>query len=241
MTTIASEIQRIKSNIANTYTVLEEKGATLPVNLNSNNLASCASTVTGGGSIVYPKYSAFGNVTFNNGVASNFSRNTNYLKCPNIQIASTDTWSYIFKFNTGTFTRTQAICGFGEEKYKGFATNLDTNGIMSYFISSNGSSWDIDLGTSATIPLVQNTDYYIKRYFTGTQYKLDISATGEFNGEEVNYITVNSSTPINQGQMVLILGLWYDQPSEFQVMDSIDLKTLKLYINDQLVYTPYEV
>ncbi|MBO6273708.1 hypothetical protein J6O48_13165 [bacterium] len=37
--TIASEIQRIKSNIANAYMACENKGATLPVNQNSDNLS----------------------------------------------------------------------------------------------------------------------------------------------------------------------------------------------------------
>ena len=49
--TIASEIQRIKTNIANTYTVLEEKGATIPATKNSNNLSACAETVQTGSTI----------------------------------------------------------------------------------------------------------------------------------------------------------------------------------------------
>ena len=47
--TIATEIQRIKDNIANTYTALEEKGATLPENQNSDNLADTVASVTTGG------------------------------------------------------------------------------------------------------------------------------------------------------------------------------------------------
>lgn len=46
--TIASEIQRIKTNIANTYDVLENLGATMPATENSDNLASTAQTVSGG-------------------------------------------------------------------------------------------------------------------------------------------------------------------------------------------------
>ena len=38
---IASEIQRIKNNIAGAYTACEEKGGTLPTKQNSENLASC--------------------------------------------------------------------------------------------------------------------------------------------------------------------------------------------------------
>lgn len=46
---IVSEIDRIKTNIANAYTVCKEKGATMPSVLNSANLSNCISSVTGGG------------------------------------------------------------------------------------------------------------------------------------------------------------------------------------------------
>ena len=47
--TIASEIQRINNNIANAYTACNRKGATIPQNANSSNLASCINSISGGG------------------------------------------------------------------------------------------------------------------------------------------------------------------------------------------------
>lgn len=47
--TVASEITRIKTNIANAYNSASEKGATLPDVQNSDNLATCISSITGGG------------------------------------------------------------------------------------------------------------------------------------------------------------------------------------------------
>lgn len=47
--TIASEIQRIKTNIANAYTVCNNKGATMPVTENSANLANCIDSISSGG------------------------------------------------------------------------------------------------------------------------------------------------------------------------------------------------
>ena len=46
---IASEIQRIKTNIANAYTQANAKGATLPQVQNSANLASTIQSISGGG------------------------------------------------------------------------------------------------------------------------------------------------------------------------------------------------
>ena len=47
--TLVSEALRIKSNIANAYASAEGKGATLPDVQNSDNLAECIDSITGGG------------------------------------------------------------------------------------------------------------------------------------------------------------------------------------------------
>ena len=47
--TIASEIQRIKDNIADAYTAAEAKGATMPVTENSDSLATTIESITAGG------------------------------------------------------------------------------------------------------------------------------------------------------------------------------------------------
>jgi hypothetical protein len=47
--TIASEITRIQTNIANAYTAASSKGATMPATENSDNLATCIASISGGG------------------------------------------------------------------------------------------------------------------------------------------------------------------------------------------------
>lgn len=91
--TIASEITRIQNNIANAYTACSNKGATMPVSQNSNNLATCIGTISGGGytglqvvTIIYPYTSftneldtfTFGGITY---TASDFkeAEDTNYV------------------------------------------------------------------------------------------------------------------------------------------------------------------
>lgn len=51
--TIASEIQRIKTNISNAYTACDGKGATMPTTQNSANLATCIDSLQSGGGIPY--------------------------------------------------------------------------------------------------------------------------------------------------------------------------------------------
>lgn len=48
---IATEIQRIKANIENAYTKAEGKGATIPTNKNSENLASTIESIETGGTV----------------------------------------------------------------------------------------------------------------------------------------------------------------------------------------------
>lgn len=48
--TIASEITRINTNIANAYTAASGKGATLPATQNSANLSTCIGSIPSGGS-----------------------------------------------------------------------------------------------------------------------------------------------------------------------------------------------
>lgn len=46
---VADQINRIKTNIANTYTAAQSKGATMPQTQNSDNLATCIQSITTGG------------------------------------------------------------------------------------------------------------------------------------------------------------------------------------------------
>jgi len=49
--TIASEIQRIKTNIASAYTACDSKGATMPATQNSANLATTINSISGGSGV----------------------------------------------------------------------------------------------------------------------------------------------------------------------------------------------
>lgn len=53
---VTSEIERIKTNIANAYTELENKGATIPDERNSNNLSTTIAEMSSGGSVDINEY-----------------------------------------------------------------------------------------------------------------------------------------------------------------------------------------
>ena len=73
---VETEITRIKDNISNAYTKLEEKGATIPEEKNSNNLPSTIETITGGGGGGGDIYSELWNLRTENN--TNWTRLFNY-------------------------------------------------------------------------------------------------------------------------------------------------------------------
>lgn len=82
---IASEIQRIKDNIEDAYTECENKGATLPQNQNSDNLATTIASISGGGGDL----SDYFNTTIDSvSTASNTFVQTLVKKIPPLQAAS---------------------------------------------------------------------------------------------------------------------------------------------------------
>lgn len=82
---IASEIERIKTNIANAYVELESKGATLPTERNSDNLSNVITTVPTGGGDMELEQSFMSNI--------DNTRGSNCTKLPN---ATTSIGTYAF-------------------------------------------------------------------------------------------------------------------------------------------------
>lgn len=61
---IRTEIDRIVNNISLAYDECDAKGATMPLVRNSQNLAACIASITGGGSTGYPSFSYTGTYNF---------------------------------------------------------------------------------------------------------------------------------------------------------------------------------
>lgn len=79
---IASEISKLISNLADCYTACTNKGATLPANENFDNLATCIDSISGGGTYTgYKGYTVVGSPTISNGVISDFSAD-DFVKSP---------------------------------------------------------------------------------------------------------------------------------------------------------------
>ena len=108
----------------------------------------------------------------------------------------TGTWCKIVKFKSTNTSTIQTIMGTANQ----YCLNIDktTANKINFAGSSNNTSWDISLlGTKADWAV--GTEYYLKAYFTGTQYKVDWST--DYNpltgiGTWTNDITITNSTPL---------------------------------------------
>lgn len=139
-----------------------------------------------------------GNLNLFNGIVSGFATGASAIKSKYLLISglptSYSTIDFIVKYNmSGDINTLQNIFAYGGDKNKSIAINLNS-GKLALFVSSNGSTWDVVNDTQSTLTVSANTNYYIRVQFTGTQYLVDLSTTGEFDSEEINYITVNSTT-----------------------------------------------
>lgn len=116
-----------------------------------------------------------------------------YLNTP-IDFHELDTWAITLKVKYYSFRDDRIICN----SIKDYVTPILSfnNNKAHLWLSSNGTSWNITNNKESSRTLSTNVWYYIKLYFTGSAYKLDVSTTGEFNGEEVNYINYSNSNKV---------------------------------------------
>ena len=138
----------------------------------------------------------------------NFDTNF-YLALPNLFAPESNTWEMKFHVRTGSdITTRQKIvgCAAGYD-YAVPCLNLETSSYFSLNISSNGSSWNI-ANTNSTLKATANTDYWFKMYFTGTQYKLDYSLTGE---SYTNILTIDNLNAVYSNESKSFIALCADR------------------------------
>ena len=139
---VADQINRIKTNIANTYTAAQAKGATMPQTQNSDNLAACIqSTSTGGGGSTQ-----FGLTAEQMLGTLDEDGNLTYPTLPSITftgLKSIPARGFYYKFYKRNF-ETGATVSFAD------LTNVDINGMSSCF-SSCTSLTSVDLSGLASV------------------------------------------------------------------------------------------
>lgn len=143
-----------------------------------------------------------GSPTISNGVVSGFS-SANYLTLPKVFNPQSSRWELVTKFY---------LTNGGYQYIIGSANGTTSTSPMSiavgqynnahgklYMMLSSTSSITADIcNTIGTTVLQVNINYWIKLVFTGNQYNLYLSTTGEFTGEETLEISINSTSAVYQ-------------------------------------------
>lgn len=171
-----------------------------------------------------------GSLTNNNGILSGFGT-SNYAEIPQqLPLANANSFEFVFKFNYNTSTAIQSI--FTERNVSYFSQiSILTSGELYCQLSNNHSSDNMGSGTGSTT-LTNGNTYYVKLSFDGSAYKVYLSSTGEFSGEETEEISItNSAKLLNFNWNIGCSALsGYEQPFN---TGSIDLKESYININGQ--------
>lgn len=150
--TIASEIQRIKNNIAAAYASCSSKGGTLPATQNSANLATCIDTITGGGGsgdTISPR-------TINNGVYELPSSTFDFTLPSTVTSLGKNVmrgWFYqdqnINKVDCSSLTKIDKAGCFYETFYQSSVTSADFSGLLT--VESGTNSFYRSFGACANL------------------------------------------------------------------------------------------
>lgn len=159
----------------------------------------------------------------NDGIASGFS-NADCILLKEIDFSDCNTWNYIIKINTNSFSKMQYLGGFGNSANFGMSLNINTNATLSLNLSSNGTAWNLANNLKSSLKILANTDYYIRRSFDGANYKVDVSTD---NKSWTNYITLNSTSKINPVNLKPCIGNFSGLSNP--INGSIDLKSIAIW------------
>ena len=147
------------------------------------------------------------------------------------------TWEAFFKVTTGSDTSVWsriAMLNRTPNKYGGIHFGFQ-GGKFAWWMSTNGTSFNLANGQSGTHSIQSNTTYWVKVNWDGTKYTLAYSLTGDADSF-VTDITKTSSTP---------LAFHPDSPEYAQIgtgagagaagsMASIDLNSSYIKVNDEI-------
>lgn len=167
------------------------------------------------------------NIT-DDGIASGFS-GSNYIYIPaTIFNPKTSTWSIQGSFITQVSSGTQVVFAKTNNTYFGIRLLVTPENKIALEVSANGTSQSFSV--SSTNVITSNQNYFFKLYFTGNQYKLDIS-TDKSNW--INFITQDSDITIyDDVSNVFTIGAKGNQ----YFTGSIDLKQFSITVDGVEVF-----
>lgn len=168
----------------------------------------------------------WGNLGFVNGKIMGFN-STNKFRLENSFNPGSNTWEWRMKLRTSNVvSNAEQFIGGGTNDGSGLEAGI-RDGHWTWWLGTALGTYDIASNQQSSYSVIPNTDYYVKLYFTGTQYKFDYSLDGVtyYNG-----MTKDSTATIVGDYKGL--GADYIMNGAFW-SGSIDLRECSVYINNQ--------
>ena len=193
---------------------------------------------TGVDTIKPDDYTTVGSPTISDdGIASGFS-GVNYIQAASFD--RTKPFEIILPIKTpNDFSKINSlISGNNSSLNCGFTIQINTDGKLRIFASTNGTSWNLAGGAIGPTILAVDTNYYITFSWTGTTYSLRKSTdkknwTTEWGVASSNALATSIDQLVNIG-----VGNNPSSGSTDGYAGSIDLNAFKIYVDGSLVYQP---
>ena len=135
-----------------------------------------------------------GNASVTDGVLSGFSNTSSYALVNKTFPSTNNPWEFVIPFKVTSLSSEQYIeCS---NDY-GMGFGVTTSGKLIWFISTNGTSWNVTGGQTSSSTISINTKYYAKMGWTGSLYYLDISTDNE---TYTRFLSNTTSTPLRNTQ-----------------------------------------
>ncbi len=216
---ISNEIQKLQTNLTNSYEACNDKGATMPASQNFDNLADCIDSIPTGSTLkrtfvleeetghvdtnnitattvkLY-NYTRVSRVVDNNGIISDFN-SSKYISLPSLSLGSD--YEINFTFTPADFDADRPIIS----GYSG------TTGYGDVFISTTGliSLWDNSTSSNGVTQMSVNSKYSFKLVRNGST--LDMYLKSGSPSEDINDYTLEftGATDIFSSKTIRV-GMW---------------------------------
>ncbi len=120
-------------------------------------------------------------------------------------LATANSWEFQIKYKHNGGGSYPTIFGYaGSSDYKN-PTFVLVDGILTLFLSSDGSLWDLN-GTNSSLAPIVGTIYYFKVGFTGSQYYIKYNTTG-WSDEFTTQWTLSSTTKVYCSDYFMLMNL----------------------------------
>lgn len=198
-----------------------------------NNVYSYAhSTNTTGIDTIKPDdYTVAGTPTISaDGIVSGFS-SSNYLTTTNsIDFASANEWQLDCCFVTPSSITTDNSIYSGNVSYNGIRHTINSSGKLNVALASSTSGYDI--GSIVGLALSPNTKYWSRVIFKNNKYSLYYSTDG------INYTETGTAISSASKIMSAVGKIGVNNNNNTPFTGSIDLNSVKIYVDGSLVYQP---